>query len=67
MKALKMIKEILGPQDWSHINLSLKNNEITIIDDFFTEEILSILKIRILYAKYFDDDYGKHRYQAIII
>ena len=65
MKALKMIKEILGPQDWSHINLSLKNNEITIIDDFFTEEILSILKIRILYAKYFDDDYGKHRYQAI--
>ena len=48
MKALKMIKEILGPQDWSHINLSLKNNEITIIDDFFTEEILSILKIRIL-------------------
>ena len=32
-----------------------------IIDDFFTKEILSILKTRVLYAKYFDDDYRTYR------
>ena len=58
-----MIKQVLGPQDWDSINSSLKNNKITIIDDFFTQEILSILKIRILYTKHFDTNYGT--YQAI--
>ena len=58
-----MIQQVLGPQDWDSINSSLKNNKITIIDDFFTPEILSILKIRILYTKHFDINYGT--YQAI--
>tara|TARA_R110000751_G_scaffold185483_1_gene291952 strand:- start:2078 stop:2710 length:633 start_codon:yes stop_codon:yes gene_type:complete len=60
-----MTKKVLAPQDWNHINSSLKNNEIIIVDNFFTQEVLSILKIRILYAKYFDQDYGKDRYRAI--
>jgi|TARA_R110000824_G_scaffold114158_3_gene264450 hypothetical protein len=60
-----MTKKVLAPQDWNHINSSLKNNKITMIDNFFTKEVLSILKIRMLYAKYFDHDYGKDRYQAI--
>jgi len=55
--------KVLGPQKWYSINFSLKNNEITIIDDFFTDEMLSILKIRMLYAKHVDDNYGT--YQSI--
>ena len=58
-----MTKQVLGPQNWNAINSSLKKNKITIVDDFFTQEILSILKIRILYTKHVDKNYGT--YQAI--
>jgi|TARA_R100001594_G_scaffold83077_1_gene117764 hypothetical protein len=58
-----MTKQVLAPQDWQSINFSLKNNKITIIDDFFIPEILSILKIRMLYTKHVDKNYGT--YQAI--
>ena len=60
-----MIKEVLGPQDWNFINNLLKNNKITVIDNFFTQEILSILKIRALYAKHCDNHYGIDRYYSI--
>ena len=58
-----MTEHVLGPQDWNSINSSLKKNEIIIIDDFFTEELLSILKTRMLYTKHIDKNYGT--YQAI--
>jgi len=58
-----MTKQVLGPQDWNAINSSLKKNKITIVDDFFTQEILSILKIRMLYAKHVERNY--RTYQSI--
>ena len=58
-----MIQDVLGPQDWNAIHSSLKKNKITIIDDFFTQEILSILKIRMLYAKHVELNY--RTYQSI--
>lgn len=57
------MKKSLCPQKWNFINSQLKKNQITIIDNFFTQELLSILKIRILYAKHVDTDYKT--YQAI--
>ena len=57
------MKKALCSQDWSSINSQLKKNQITIIDNFFTQELLSILKIRILYAKHVDTNYKT--YQAI--
>jgi hypothetical protein len=57
------MKKSLCSQDWNSINSQLKKNQITIIDNFFTQELLSILKIRILYAKHFDTNYKT--YQAI--
>jgi hypothetical protein len=47
----------LNEQNWDSFNSRLNNNEIVVIDNFFTDEFLSILKIRILYSKYFDTDY----------
>ena len=44
----------LNEQDWDSFNFRLKNNEIVVIDNFFTNMFLSILKIRVLYSKYFD-------------
>jgi hypothetical protein len=53
----------LNIQDWNSFNSKLKNNKIVVIDNFFTDMFLSILRIRVLYAKYVDQDYG--RYTAI--
>ena len=50
----------LNEQDWDSFNSRLKNNEIVVIDNFFTNMFLSILKIRVLYSKYFDDDYEEY-------
>ena len=50
----------LNEQDWDSFNSRLKNNEIVVIDNFFTNMFLSILKIRVLYSKYFDNDYGEY-------
>ena len=50
----------LNEQDWDSFNSRLKNNEIVVIDNFFTNMFLSILKIRVLYSKYFDKDYGEY-------
>ena len=46
----------LNEQDWDSFNSRLNNNEIVVIDNIFTDEFLSILKIRVLYSKYFDKD-----------
>jgi hypothetical protein len=51
----------LNKQDWGSFNSRLKNNEIVVIDNFFTNTFLSILKIRVLYSKYFDQNYGKYK------
>jgi len=51
----------LNEQEWTSFNSRLKNNEIVVIDNFFTDEFLSILKIRALYSKYFDDNYEEYR------
>ena len=50
----------LNEQDWNSFNSRLKNNEIVVIDNFFTNMFLSILKIRVLYSKYFDDNYEEY-------
>jgi len=50
----------LNEQDWDSFNSRLKNNEIVVIDNFFTNMFLSILKIRVLYSKYFDKDFGEY-------
>ena len=51
----------LNEQDWDSFNSRLKNNEIVVIDNFFTNTFLTILKIRTLYSKYFDDNYEEYR------
>ena len=53
--------KVLNKQNWGSFNSRLKNNEIVVIDNFFTDEFLSILKIRALYSKYFDDNYEEYR------
>ena len=50
----------LNEQDWDSFNSRLKNNEIVVIDNFFTDEFLSILKIRALYSKYYDTIYPEY-------
>ena len=51
--------------DWDVINKSLENNQITIVDNFFTQATLFTLKNRMLYESKFHDYYGEKRYQAI--
>ena len=50
----------LNEQDWDSFNSRLKNNEIVVIDNFFTNMFLSILKIRVLYSKYADTIYPEY-------
>ena len=50
----------LNEQDCDSFNSRLNNNEIVVIDNFFTNMFLSILKIRVLYSKYFDNNYGEY-------
>ena len=50
----------LNEQDWDSFNSRLKNNEIVVIDNFFTNTFLTILKMRAIYSKYFDDNYGEY-------
>ena len=53
--------KVLNKQNWGSFNSRLKNNEIVVIDNFFTNTFLTILKIRALYSKYFDDNYDEYR------
>ena len=50
----------LNKQDWDSFNSRLKNNEIVVIDNFFTNMFLAILKRRVLYSKTFDKNYGEY-------
>ena len=52
--------KVLNKQNWGSFNSRLKNNEIVVIDNFFTDEFLSILKIRALYSKYYDTIYPEY-------
>ena len=51
--------------DWDIINKSLENNQITVVDNFFTQATLFTLKNRMLYESKFHDYYGEKKYQAI--
>jgi hypothetical protein len=50
------MKTLNNRKDWK-----IRPEGITIWDNFFTPEALKILKYRILYTKYCDDDYGKYK------
>ena len=52
--------KVFNEQDWDSFNSRLKNNEIVVIDNFFTNMFLSILKIRGLYSKYVDTIYPEY-------